>query len=68
MTPRICDGSLSVDPVICKAHEMVDSLGLASSQLFTKVPPDETISKSVDSSFGQNILQCVTQAEPPRYV
>jgi glutathione synthase/RimK-type ligase-like ATP-grasp enzyme len=43
---------------------MVDGLGLASSQLFPKVPSDEAVSKSVDGSFGRDVLRCVAQAEP----
>jgi hypothetical protein len=53
MTPWICDGIFSIGPFVCEAHEMVDCLGLASSQLFPEVPPDETISKSIDSSSGE---------------
>jgi hypothetical protein len=56
MTPRVCDGIFSVSPLICQAHEMVDGLGLASSQLFPEVPPDEAISKSIDGFFGRDVL------------
>jgi hypothetical protein len=61
----ICDGIFSVGPLVCEAHEMVNCLGLASSQLFPEVPPDETISKSIDSSFGHDVLRHGAQAEPP---
>jgi hypothetical protein len=35
---------------------MVDGLGLASSQLFPEVLPDEAVSKSIDGSFGKDVL------------
>jgi hypothetical protein len=55
-TPRVCDGIFSVSPLICQAHEMVDGLGLASSQIFPEVLPDEAVSKSIDGSFGRDVL------------
>jgi hypothetical protein len=56
MTLGVCDGIFSVSPLICQAHEMVDGLWLALSQLFPKVPPDEAVLKSVDGPFGRDIL------------
>jgi hypothetical protein len=56
MTPGVCNGIFSVSPLVCQAHEMVDGLGLASSQLFPEVPPDEVVSKSVDGSFRRDVL------------
>jgi hypothetical protein len=52
----ICDGILSIGPFICEAHDLVDCLGLGLSQLLPKVLSDETISKSIDSSFGRDVL------------
>jgi hypothetical protein len=54
--PRVCDGMFSVSPLVSQAHEMVDGLRLASSQLLPEVLPDEAISKSIDGSFGRDIL------------
>jgi hypothetical protein len=42
---RVCNGILSISPLVCKAHEVVDCLGLGSSELFPEVPPDKTIPK-----------------------
>jgi hypothetical protein len=36
---------------ICEAHEVVDCLGLGSSQLLLEIPPNKTIPKSIDSSL-----------------
>jgi hypothetical protein len=63
MAPWVCDGIFSIGPLVSQAHEMVDGLGLASSQLLPEVPPDEAISKSIDGSFGRGVLRCVAQAE-----
>jgi hypothetical protein len=56
MTPRVCDGIFSVSPLVCQAHEIVDGLGLALSQLFPEVPLDEAVLKSIDGSFGRDVL------------
>jgi hypothetical protein len=53
MASRDCDGVFSIGPLICQAHKVIDGLGLASSQLFSEVSPDETVPKSVDGSFGE---------------
>jgi hypothetical protein len=45
------DRVFSIGPLICQAHEVVDGLGLASSQLFSEVSPDETVPKSVNGPF-----------------
>jgi hypothetical protein len=58
-TPRVCDRIFSVSPLIRKAHEVVDGFGLASSQLLPEVPPDEAVSKSIDGSFGRDVLRSV---------
>jgi hypothetical protein len=68
MAPRVCDEIFSVSPFVGEAHEVVDGFGLASSQLFPEVPPDEAVSKSIDGYFGRDVLRSVVQAEPSRYV
>jgi hypothetical protein len=52
MVPGVLNGILHVSPFICKAHEVVDRLGLGSTQLLSEVPSNETIPESVNCSFG----------------
>jgi hypothetical protein len=56
MTPRFCDGIFFIGPLVCQNHEVIDGLGLASSQFLPEVQPDEAILKSIDGSFGRDIL------------
>jgi hypothetical protein len=52
MVYGVLNGVFSIGPLVCEAHEVVDRPGLGSPQLFSEVPSNETIPKSINSSFG----------------
>jgi hypothetical protein len=64
MAPRGHDGVFSISPLICQAHEMVDCLWLATSELLLEVTSDEPIPKSVNGSLERNIFHRVAEADP----
>jgi hypothetical protein len=68
MASRRCDGVFAICPFVRQAHEVIDGLWLAATELLLEVASEETVLKGVDGSFGRNILRRVAEAGPTRNV